>query len=148
MCQNSFDSLSQSIIPILTKVKVTDIEFDLDLMRDNLANQLKQAMENQVTKAIGNFQQVAEDGLQDPNLEHEHNEILEEIQRQNDFLQTLAYQLVVYDPLERSIPINCEKPEDNQAIGRNEILQKIKGLSNIRSYSLNVPLSNEMFQKL
>lgn len=91
---------------------------------------------------------MVDEGLQDQNIENEHNEILEELKRQSEFLEDLAYQLVVYDPLERTIPINCALPEDNQAIGRQEIHSKIKELSNIMSYSLNVPLSNEMFLKL
>lgn len=53
--------------------------------------------------------------------------------------------MVVYDPLERSIP---PPPEENQGLDRGQMLSSIHSLQYLKSSHLNVPLSNEMFLKL
>ena len=47
--------LTQSILPVLTKVKVNDPEFDITIMQYTMAEQLKKEITNQITKAKGSF---------------------------------------------------------------------------------------------
>lgn len=112
MCHNHYDSLRSAIIPILTKVKVTDQDFDLDLIRDNLAQQMQLEIDSQISKAKGYIKMMAEEGLEQTE-NADQNEMLEEIKGHGDFLNELAYSIVAYDPLERSIPPDCEDPAEN-----------------------------------
>ena len=85
MCHNNIDRLRSAIIPILTKVKVTDQDFDLDLMRHNLAKQMELEIESQIAKALGQSELTAEEGKEQA-LSTEQNEMLEEIRGHGEFL--------------------------------------------------------------
>lgn len=66
----------------------------------------------------------------------------EQLEELKEFYNTVAYNFVIYDPLDRPIP---PEPEDDQATKREEVMQLIDELPYMRGNDLSVPLSNKLY---
>ena len=81
------------MIPLVTKVKPTDEEVDIDELRDSFKNQSMRELKSQMDRFGVQFDQI--DNTDDPNMTI--------WQEQKQFLEAFADKLEIFDPLDRDI---------------------------------------------
>lgn len=106
------ENIIDSIQPILTKVKVTDKEFDLTECQFTMSEQIKAEAEKSMVRL---HQQIERN--QNEVANQQSVAMINEYEKQVDFFENLSNKLVVYDPLERRIE-NEDEPEENQAVSQ------------------------------
>lgn len=164
-------AMSKSVQPVVTKVKVSDDEFDLDHCRETLGRILDVCLENfmtefeltqEIIQEIENLK--ARDGSNTtdiqtppistpPNYQNEGNDrcitdkfvIYQKYKDLEAFFNDFRDRLVLVDPIDREIK---GASEENQAIPVSNFVNTVSKLPPLKGSDLFVPLSDEKYQKV
>lgn len=122
MCQGIKNKPIEAIQPIVTKVKPSDLDFDINELQSTLNEQVQNEIQTQI-----NSHPKLHLKSDDENVLKQKQQIMDEFEVLKQFYLDFAFKIVLYDPLDRQIPKGEDDDEDEegQAIKCEEFLNII-----------------------
>lgn len=146
LCNRGPSQLMDSILPILTKVKPNEHEFDLELTRKVIAEQLMEEVAIQKREAESHMNS----GDDEDQIEFEGQVSLESAMEQyfvslENFYKTIAEKMILFDPLDRKIPVEGDA---DQTTKQKEVVQRITALKGVLASVIENQLTYAKQRKL
>ena len=139
MISGDYAQLAASIQPLITRGLPGDDEADIDLIRGTLGSQFQNDADAEIglTRRSTDVQ-VRFDNDQDA-TDEDSKRVDAKVQRIQTFYDTFVAGFELFDPLDRAIP----NADDDQAIKRAELLEKILNMPRLETSNVTAPLGEE-----